>query len=192
VPAAGIIRAPAPDARPDWVPGSITGRNLTTGATRTITTGTNCIPSEIQVSNDWLYWTCAATGQAGARNLTTGATITLPAGHALLGNGYAVIQTGQTLKLYAFSSGALASPVTVATLPVSPVTDERQYTWTVDKRGTDFAYVDAADTVHVIDPGLSGTPAKAQTHPTTPGKTEPTSRPVSRTTRAHATIHHLR
>lgn len=53
---------------------------------------------------------------------------------------------------YAFDSGAIAKPVTLATIPAGPAPDSRNITWAVDKYDRDIAYVDAADAVHVIAP----------------------------------------
>jgi hypothetical protein len=141
--------------RPDFVPGSITKYDVWSNAVQqAIQLPTTCTPSELQADTVWIYWSCGASGPAGAYNLNTSTNVALPAGKALLGDGFAVIQNGQTLKLYAFQTGSLADPVTIGTVPAGPVTDARQFTWTVDKAGGDIAYVDAGDTVHVIDSGV--------------------------------------
>ncbi|GHC88247.1 hypothetical protein GCM10010309_68600 [Streptomyces violaceochromogenes] len=48
-----------------WAPGGtqgqVTGRNLKTGTTTTITTGAPCTPTDIQAVNTWLYWSCGSS-----------------------------------------------------------------------------------------------------------------------------------
>ncbi len=146
--------------------GSVIETDLDNPATPklTIPIGASCTPTELQADNDWLYWSCGPAGPAGAYDLVTGANVTLPAGVAQLGDGYVVMHDANSgvLKLYDFHSGAVAAPVTIGTVQTGFVTDDRLITWAVDKHSGDIAYVDADDSVHVIDPGVPHTAARSE------------------------------
>lgn len=140
--------------------GTITATNLTTYPSpkvfRTISTGTACRPTELQVSQHWLYWSCGASGPAGVYDLSTGHRIAVPAGQALLGDGYLVRHdaTAGQLLLVDFHSGAASAPQVLADLPASSLTDDRGITWTVDRFSGDVAYAGADRSVHVLSTGV--------------------------------------
>jgi hypothetical protein len=129
----------------------------------TIETGASCAATDVQISARWVYWTCGLTGPAGLYEKASGKQLHAPAGLSLLGDGYLVQAQPATastvnLVLYDFHAGTLAAPFTFATIPAGPSPDSRGITWAVDKYSGDIAYVDAADAVHVVNPGVPATP----------------------------------
>jgi hypothetical protein len=131
------------------------------GVQRSITTGTACVPTDVQVSTRWLYWACGPTGPAGAYDLTTNRTVALPAGPALLGDGFLVRHdpAAGSLLLTDFHDGAAQPAVKLADLPAGVPADGRGISWTVDRQGAGVAYVDAANAVHVLDTGVPSSAA---------------------------------
>lgn len=127
-----------------------------TKAVRTVPIGVACRPTELQVSQHWLYWSCGTSGHAGVYDLASGRKTAVPAGRALLGDGYLVRHDTGTnrLTLTDFHSGTAAAPQTLADLPGSGLTDDRGITFAVDRYGPDLAYVAADRTVHVWAPGV--------------------------------------
>ncbi|HEY3502603.1 MAG TPA: FG-GAP-like repeat-containing protein [Actinocatenispora sp.] len=121
---------------------------------RTIQVGT-CRPTELQVSQHWLYWSCGVSGPAGVYDLSTGRKTPVPAGRALLGDGFLVRHTGGQLVRTDLHAGADPTERLLADLPAGPVTDDRGITWTVDRYGSDVAYVDADDVTHVLATGVA-------------------------------------
>ncbi|UWE13256.1 FG-GAP-like repeat-containing protein [Actinacidiphila bryophytorum] len=170
--------------------GTVNAFDLATSATkvvRTIATGVACRPTELQVSQHWLYWSCGTTGQAGVYDLTSGRKITVPSGQALLGDGYLVqhdAAAGQ-LVMVDFHSGTAATPQTLAHLPDSGLTDDRGITFAVDRHGSDLAYVAADRTVHVLASGVPASPPTASTY--TEDDVDLTSDPI-RTFRASVSL----
>jgi FG-GAP-like repeat len=78
-----------------------------------------------------------------------------PSGAAMLGDGYIVRHFADgSLVLNDFHSDSLGASVTLAHVPAGPVADDRGIVYSVDPTGGDVAYVDAANSVHVIDPGV--------------------------------------
>ncbi|HEY3502003.1 MAG TPA: FG-GAP-like repeat-containing protein [Actinocatenispora sp.] len=146
--------------------GTITATNLTARppkVVRTISVGSTCRPSELQVAQHWLYWSCGTSGPAGVYDLTTGHTIPVTAGRALLGDGYLVRHDDGQLLLTDVHDGTAATPRVIATLPATAVTDDRAITWTVDRFGGDLAYVDADNVTHVLTTGVPASPLTAHT-----------------------------
>ncbi|WP_203916753.1 FG-GAP repeat domain-containing protein [Rugosimonospora africana] len=156
-------------------PGQLAAIDLPTGkTTQTVSTGASCVPSEVQASARWLYWSCAS-GAAGLVNLQYDTAVSLPhlAGPAMLGDGYLVWHDGDagSLEMFDFHTGQLGrrlpgteprfappTPVKLASLPAGPVADDRNIDWTVDKYGGDVAYVAADGAVHVVDTGVPPSP----------------------------------
>ncbi|GAA4199287.1 FG-GAP-like repeat-containing protein [Actinocatenispora rupis] len=137
--------------------GTVTATDLTDQplrVVRTISVGT-CRPTELQVAQHWLYWSCGASGPAGVYDLTTGRKTSVPAGRALLGDGFLVRHTGGQLVLTDLHAGADPATRVLAELPAGPVTDDRGIAWTVDRYGSDVAYVDADDVTHVLASGVA-------------------------------------
>ncbi|MGW4498109.1 FG-GAP-like repeat-containing protein [Micromonospora sp. NPDC004336] len=128
-------------------------------AQRTVSTGAACVPTEVQTSARWLWWSCGATGPAGVHDLHTGANLTVPAGPALLGDGFLVQHdtAAATLRMTAFHDGTVHAPVTLASLARGTATDSRGHSWAVDRQGRGVAYVDGDNAVHVVDTGVPGT-----------------------------------
>ncbi|GAA4580087.1 hypothetical protein GCM10023194_07430 [Planotetraspora phitsanulokensis] len=123
---------------------------------RTVRTGVSCVPTELEATARWLYWSCGYGKQAGVYDLTKNRGFRVPSGQALLGDGYVVRHdraTG-TLKLTDFHTGAPVAERTIATLPAGKVADERRITWAVDKYGGHIAYLDGAGRVHVMADGV--------------------------------------
>lgn len=123
---------------------------------RTLTTGTACRPTELQVSQHWLYWTCGTSGPAGVIDQTTGKRIPVPAGQALLGDGFLARHDGAAgkLTLVDFHTGTAGAAQDVVDLPASGLADDRSITWAVDRFGGDVAYVAADRSVHVLSTGV--------------------------------------
>ncbi|MFC1431000.1 FG-GAP repeat domain-containing protein [Streptacidiphilus sp. N1-3] len=132
---------------------------------RTISTGASCTPSEVQVAQHWLYWSCADGGPAGVYDLATGAEFAVGAGPATLGDGYLVRHDGASgelllTDLHADSVGATSA---LAALPQrAGVDDDRGIDWTVDRTTGDVAYTGADNIVHVLTTGVPVSPVTAQ------------------------------
>ncbi|MFE9694570.1 FG-GAP repeat domain-containing protein [Micromonospora sp. NPDC005806] len=141
-------------------PGQLKQVGLGANATqRVVSTGVACVPTELQASTRWLYWSCGGTA-AGVYDLTANRNITLPAGPALLGDGFLVRHDadGKSLLMTDFHDGTVRTAVKLADLPVGAPADDRGISWTVDRAGAGVAYVDAANAVHVLDSGVPSTP----------------------------------
>ena len=127
---------------------------------RTISTGADCAPSEIQVAQHWLYWSCGAAGPAGVYDLATDQEIPVPAGPLLLGDGYVVRHDSASgeLQLTDVHADSVGATTTLATFAAGFTGDDRDIDWTVDRTSGDVAYADASNTVHVL---TTGVPASA-------------------------------
>ncbi|MER7330472.1 MULTISPECIES: VCBS repeat-containing protein [unclassified Micromonospora] len=148
-----------------WTATSTTGQlkaiDLESGeTTRTVSTGSACVPTEVQTSVRWIYWACGAAGPAGVYDLQGNRNVTVPAGPVMLGDGFLVRHENGALQLTDFHDGTLRAPVKLADLPVGNPTDGRRVTWAVDRHGSGVAYVDADNAVHVLDTGVPGTPPR--------------------------------
>ena len=123
----------------------------------TVSTGSTCVPDEMQAALRYIYWSCGASAPAGVFDTTRRTTVNLPAGRYLLGDGYVVRHDSATGRLlrYDLTGGTLGEPAVVATLPAGPVTDSRNISWAVDKYSGNIAYSDAASAVHIVDPGVT-------------------------------------
>ncbi|MEV4810114.1 FG-GAP repeat domain-containing protein [Micromonospora avicenniae] len=156
--------------------GQIEAVELTNDARHTIATGAPCVPTELQTSARWLYWSCGAAGPAGVYDLQSKRSLGVPAGRAMLGDGFLVRHEGGELRLTDFHDGTVRAPVKLAELAVSVPADGRRVTWAVDRHGSGVAYVDAENAVHVLDTGVAATPPQIGTssvndvaHPRTAG-----------------------
>ncbi|MEV6110561.1 FG-GAP-like repeat-containing protein [Streptomyces sp. NPDC051940] len=146
--------------------GQVVIEDLKTGATSTIDTGAGCAFKEIQALGRWLYWSCGT--KAGVYDRTGGKNIAVPVNEALLGDGYVAThdKAAGKLTLTDVTSGA---PVTrtVADLPDGGAGVGRHVRWTVDRFGTNLAYVDAEERIHVVPSGV--TPQNLTALAATPG-----------------------
>ncbi|MEV6374319.1 FG-GAP repeat domain-containing protein [Micromonospora musae] len=156
--------------------GQIEAIDLTKDARRTISTGAACVPTELQASVRWLYWSCGAAGPAGVYDLQGNRSLGVPAGRAMLGDGFLVRHEGGELRLTDFHDGTVRAPVKLVELAVGVPADGRRVTWAVDRHGSGVAYVDAENAVHVLDTGVPATPPQIGTlsvndvaHPRTAG-----------------------
>ncbi|BCJ33187.1 hypothetical protein Athai_06900 [Actinocatenispora thailandica] len=143
--------------------GTITQYRLaSTGVTKlgSVQTGDSCRPDEVQAAQHWLYWSCAGAA-AGVYDLTTGASFTVPDGPALLGDGYLVLRTADSLQLVDVHTDAAAPPVKLAALASTTYPDDRGIDWTVDRYSGDIAYVTSDDSVHVLASGVPASPLQA-------------------------------
>lgn len=142
--------------------GELQSTDLTTmTAAKPISTGSDCTATDVQATARWIYWACGTTGPAGVYDLQTNTDIPVPAGPALLGDGYLVQhdQTTGQLLMYDVHTDSAAGPVVLGSGVLSgPAPDDRNITWAVDKYSGDVAYVDSADSVHVLDTGVPTTP----------------------------------
>ena len=129
---------------------------------RTISTGVACAPSEIQVAQHWLYWSCGTSGPAGVYDLATNKEMTIPSGPLLLGDGYVVRHDPASgeLLLTDVHTDSVGATTTLATFAAGFTGDDRDIDWTVDRTTGDVAYADASNTVHVL---TTGVPASAVT-----------------------------
>ncbi|WP_406266999.1 VCBS repeat-containing protein [Actinacidiphila glaucinigra] len=139
-------------------PGTLTAERLTLEATtpgkpvRTVRTGAACVPTELQATARWLYWSCGPDGQAGVYDLTNDRGFTVPSGPAMLGDGYVVRhdRAAGELRLTDFHTGTPVAERTLAALSAGTLADARRITWTVDKYSGHVGYVDADRRVHVL------------------------------------------
>ncbi|GIL29608.1 FG-GAP-like repeat-containing protein [Actinocatenispora comari] len=123
---------------------------------RRIQVGAPCQPDEVQVTQHWLYWSCA--GVAGIRDLTGNVAFAVPPGPAELGDGFLVQQDSLGLQLIDVHTEAAAQPVRLASLPAGALSDDRNVGWTVDRYSGDVAYVSADDSVHVLATEVPASP----------------------------------
>lgn len=106
-------------------PGTLTAERLTSDATtpakpvRTVRTGATCVPTELQATARWLYWSCGADKQAGVYDLTNNRGFTVPSGPAMLGDGYVIRhdRAAGELKLTDFHTGSPLAERFFAALP---------------------------------------------------------------------------
>ncbi|MFJ2965972.1 FlgD immunoglobulin-like domain containing protein [Streptomyces collinus] len=169
-----------------WAPGGtqgqVTGRNLKTGTTTTITTGAPCTPTDIQAVNTWLYWSCGSS--AGVYDRATQRKITVPAdlGPARLADGFLLRENRTTheLLLTDFHTGT----ATTRTLVKLPATDQNtggsNGRWAVDRFGGPIAYLNGTyGEVSIVPSGVPTSPLaqmEAQAHtPSVIGKAFPWS-----------------
>lgn len=127
---------------------------------QTLATGAPCVIKEVRAVGRWLYWNCGTTGAAGVYDRTAKKSFTVPSGPALVGDGYLVRhdRTAGKLLLTDFHTGKAAAPRAVADLPGGKTADQRRLTWAVDKFGGDIAYVDAAQSIHIVPSGVPAQP----------------------------------
>jgi hypothetical protein len=144
--------------------GRLRPTNLDTNTAGTpVATKANCVATEIQATQRWIYWSCGQNGPAGVYDLRTRAEIAVPAGPMLLGDGYLVHRDPSTgdLSMYDVHADSVAAPVTLATgVPANAggsTADGRNVTWAVDKYSGDVAYMAADDSVHVLSTGVPST-----------------------------------
>jgi hypothetical protein len=148
-----------------WAPGGtqgqVTGRNLKTGSTTTITTGAPCTPTDIQAVNTWLYWSCGTS--AGVYDRATQRKITVPAdlGPARLADGFLLRENRTTheLLLTDFHTGT----ATTRTLVELPATDQNtggsNGRWAVDRFGGHIAYLNGTyGEVSIVRSGVPTSP----------------------------------
>lgn len=126
----------------------------------TAATGAPCVIKEVRTVGRWIYWNCGTTGAAGVYDRTAKKSFTVPSGPALVGDGYLVRhdRTAGKLLLTDFHTGKAAAPRAVADLPAGKTADQRRLTWAVDKFGGDIAYVDAAQSIHIVPSGVPAQP----------------------------------
>jgi hypothetical protein len=131
---------------------------------RTIGTGASCTPSEVQVAQHWLYWSCGSSGPAGVYDLATNVKFSVDAGPVLLGDGYLVRHDAASGELrltdvHADSVGATSVPATFS--QAAGARDDRGIDWTVDRTGGDVAYTGSDNIVHVLTTGVPASPVAA-------------------------------
>ncbi|MER5789386.1 FlgD immunoglobulin-like domain containing protein [Streptomyces sp. NPDC001980] len=150
-----------------WTPGgakgSITGHDLKTGeTTTTVTTGSRCVPTDIQAVNSRLYWSCGASGPAGVYDRAAQRNISVPArpSPARLGDGFLVRENRTThqLLLTDVHTGTAQTRV----VAVLPTTDQNTGTsngrWAVDRFGGQIAYLDYYKKVWIVPSGVPTSP----------------------------------
>lgn len=143
-------------------PGTLTGERLHLNAStpgtpvRTVRTGVACVPTDLQATARWLYWSCGTGKQSGVYDLKNNRGFGVPSGPAMLGDGYVVRHDREAgeLRLTDFHTGSPLAERSVASLAAGTLTDDRRITWTVDKYGGHIAYVDADRRVHVVTDGV--------------------------------------
>jgi hypothetical protein len=143
-------------------PGTLTAENLTSSAStpgkpvRTVKTGVACVPTELQATRLWLYWSCGDGKRAGVYDLTRGRGFAVPSGPSMLGDGYVVRndRTADELKLTDFHTGSPLAERSIGDLPASGLPDDPRITWAVDKYSGHIAWVDGEHRVHVRADGV--------------------------------------
>ncbi|MEV6739120.1 hypothetical protein AB0N14_20210 [Streptomyces sp. NPDC051104] len=149
---------------------------------RTISTGASCTPSEVQVAQHWLYWSCGSSGPAGVYDLATNVKFSVDAGPVLLGDGYLVRHDAASgeLRLTDVHADSVGATSVLATLSqTAGASDDRGIDWTVDRTSGDVAYTGSDNIVHVLTTGVPASPSRPTRGPgTTP------SRPARRGTSA--------
>ncbi|WP_236241813.1 FG-GAP-like repeat-containing protein [Streptomyces sp. CC228A] len=111
--------------------------------------------NNFQVVGDWLHRSCGYSLPGQVFNLRTGDRIDVPANgsrHARLGDGflaYAGYGMGSGLKLVDFRSGTAVTEELTTEL----ASTNAGQGWTVDRFGSTVAFVDEAQTVHLVTVG---------------------------------------
>ncbi|MEU6664311.1 VCBS repeat-containing protein, partial [Streptomyces sp. NPDC046821] len=140
-------------------PGSVTGYDLSAKKNvQSLTVDAPCVPDELQAVGRWLYWNCGADGKAGVYDRTAGKSVPVPSGEAELGDGFVVTHDKQAgeLTLTTVTGGTAAGRV-IGKLPDTGVS-QRDVRWTVDTAGSNAAYVDAEERVHLVPSGVPTQP----------------------------------
>ncbi|SIR19942.1 Repeat domain-containing protein [Micromonospora avicenniae] len=142
-------------------PGELKAVDLESEKTsRTVSSGAGCVPTELQTSARWLYWSCGPTGPAGIYDLQGNRSLTVPAGPVMLGDGFLVRHENGALQLTDFHDGTMRAPVRLADLAAGAPADDRRVSWAVDRHGSGVAYVDGENAVHVLDTGVPSNPVQ--------------------------------
>ncbi|OII70709.1 hypothetical protein BJP39_12380 [Streptomyces sp. CC77] len=105
--------------------------------------------SNFQVVGDWLHRSCAYSRPAQVFNLRTGQRIDIPANgsyHTRLGDGFLVTGSVSLLHLVNFRSGTAVTEQLTTELASGNVGQG----WAVDRFGSTVAFVDKAQTVHLV------------------------------------------
>ncbi|WP_159039724.1 FG-GAP-like repeat-containing protein [Streptomyces sp. TP-A0356] len=141
-----------------------TGLGSAPALQRTISTGASCTPSEVQVAQHWLYWSCGSSGPAGVYDLATNVKFSVDAGPVLLGDGYLVRHDAASgeLRLTDVHADSVGATSVLATLSqAAGASDDRGIDWTVDRTGGDVAYTGSDNIVHVLSTGVPASPVAA-------------------------------
>ncbi|MFG1805616.1 FG-GAP repeat domain-containing protein [Streptomyces sp. NPDC049040] len=134
-------------------PGTLVDTDLRTGSTAgTLALGSDCTPDDLRDNGQLLYWSCADQDKAGVIDVATGEKYAAPVGDVLLGDGFmaAYDPASHALHLSSLEDGVVDSLGDITGLKTTTAADTRGMTWTVDPRSNKVAYVDTADTVHVV------------------------------------------
>lgn len=137
--------------QPEGDKGVVAGTDLRTGqVTRRLDLGSGCRPYELAVSGDWFYSTCSSYGDAAAAyHVPDKKRIPMPftpeAGSVRLGDGY----VARNAEVYNLRSGTAVREFAPEQPPLAFGVD-----WTIDRFGGPLAYIDPAETVHVV--GITG------------------------------------
>ncbi|MGW2915186.1 FG-GAP repeat domain-containing protein [Streptomyces asoensis] len=144
---------------PGAAPGSLVPFDLATGRGGTpVTTDAGCAPTALQAVGRWLYWAC--DGRAGVYDRTAGASVAVPAGEAGLGDGFVVTHDRQNGKLVLTTvTGAAPASRVIGDLPDTGIS-QRDVRWTVDESGSNAAYVDDLQRVHLVPSGVAQQPLR--------------------------------
>ncbi|WLQ41806.1 hypothetical protein P8A22_18545 [Streptomyces laculatispora] len=166
--AAPIVRSPTAASvwgTSLWAAASTTGALTATDIEKNkvvekAATGAPCVIKEVRAVGRWVYWNCGTTGAAGVYDRTAKKSFTVPSGPALVGDGYLVRhdRTAGKLLLTDFHTGKVTVTRVLADLPAGKTADQRRLTWAVDKFGGDIAYVDAANSLHIVPSGVPAQP----------------------------------
>ncbi|MBK3629830.1 VCBS repeat-containing protein [Streptomyces sp. MBT49] len=144
---------------PGAAPGSVVPFDLATGRGGTpVTTDAGCAPTALQAVGRWLYWAC--DGRAGVYDRTAGASVAVPTGEAGLGDGFVVTHDRQNGKLVLTTvTGAVPASRVIGDLPDTGIS-QRDVRWTVDESGSNAAYVDDLQRVHLVPSGVAQQPLR--------------------------------
>ncbi|MGW7238638.1 FG-GAP repeat domain-containing protein [Streptomyces sp. NPDC054804] len=142
-------------------PGQVSAYDL--AAKKTVETLTlddgGCAPTELQANGRYLYWNCGGT-RAGVHDRTARKSVPVPADEAKLGDGYVVThdKTAGKLVLTTVAGGTPVSRV-IGDLPDTGVS-QRDVRWTVDESGSNAAYVDDTQQIHLVPSGVPQQPLR--------------------------------
>ncbi|MFI5964825.1 FG-GAP repeat domain-containing protein [Streptomyces asoensis] len=144
---------------PGAAPGSVVPFDLATGRAGTpVTTDAGCAPTALQAVGRWLYWAC--DGRAGVYDRTAGASVAVPAGEAGLGDGFVVTHDRRNGKLVLTTvTGAVPASRVIGDLPDTGIS-QRDVRWTVDESGSNAAYADDQQRVHLVPSGVAQQPLR--------------------------------
>ncbi|WP_405725999.1 FG-GAP-like repeat-containing protein [Streptomyces sp. NBC_01537] len=144
--------------------GQLTSYSLTESKTlSTVSTGSGCVPDELQAVGHWVYWSCTTAGTAGVYDTTAKTSVPVTPGDVLLGDGFTVRHDHTADTLVLTDASTAATSVLVSAVPDSGLAADRRYRWTVDEYTGLVAWVGALEQVHITTTGVTASNPTAYT-----------------------------